>query len=440
MGRAGLALGLILGIAGFLARAAHGSRDAAQTIELPVTLAPQDVCARKGRPSMCVVSSSGVVTFQTRELSCNLQPSVIRPRFCRDGMMALLSFVTALLEMRGISYWLTQGTLLGAVREGALLKWGNDVDISTMETDWEKILAALAFFSQNSTGFTAQAFAQGAFNGFYYSVNRLKGTKWISVTTGLIGTHLDIYPRRVIAEKFLSYCNVQLHADCDANPVSKGRLRFDEIFPLRDGTLHGKIFFFPNNPEAVLEKFYGPTWSIADRYGEGGWLSAEDMHATGMQASRQGDTEVGVDVVYIDCVCDILHAGHIRLFRRARKLGQKLVVGVHNDSTVESYKRLPVMLMEERITSVAACKYVDKVVPHAPLRVTTAYMKKHRIDLVVHGDDLNDTAAELMYGDAMRAGKFETLPYTPSISTTDIIRRIVVRSEELMPKLPEPQG
>ena len=50
------------------------------------------------------------------------------------------------------------------------------------------------------------------------------------MTTGLIGTHLDIYPRRVIAEKFLSYCNVQLHADCDANPVSKGRLRFDEIF------------------------------------------------------------------------------------------------------------------------------------------------------------------------------------------------------------------
>ena len=43
------------------------------------------------------------------------------------------------------------------------------------------------------------------------------------------------------------------------------------------------------------------------------------------------------------------------------------------------------MNMNERIKVVEACRYVDQVIPDAPLVITEEYLKKHNIDLVIHG-------------------------------------------------------
>ena len=74
--------------------------------------------------------------------------------------------------------------------------------------------------------------------------------------------------------------------------------------------------------------------------------------------------------VYADMVADLFHAGHVEFLRRARELGDELVVGIHSDETVAGYKRAPVMTMAERVRVVAACRHVDEVVPDAPLSVT----------------------------------------------------------------------
>ena len=52
--------------------------------------------------------------------------------------------------------------------------------------------------------------------------------------------------------------------------------------------------------------------------------------------------------MYVDVVGDLFHYGHVEFFRRARDLGDALVVGVHSDATAESYKRVPVMTMDSR--------------------------------------------------------------------------------------------
>ena len=53
--------------------------------------------------------------------------------------------------------------------------------------------------------------------------------------------------------------------------------------------------------------------------------------------------------VYVDMAADLFHFGHVELLRRARELGDVLVVGIHSDETVARYKRSTVMTMEERV-------------------------------------------------------------------------------------------
>lgn len=127
--------------------------------------------------------------------------------------------------------------------------------------------------------------------------------------------------------------------------------------------------------------------------------------------------------VYADMVADLFHYGHVEFLRQISELGDYVMIGVHSDEVVESYKRRPVMSMEERIACVAGCRYVDEVIPNAPLQPDADYIAKHNIELVVHGDDASDEMQTFLYKVPMELGIYRTVPYTESISTTEIIRR-----------------
>jgi ethanolamine-phosphate cytidylyltransferase/choline-phosphate cytidylyltransferase len=131
--------------------------------------------------------------------------------------------------------------------------------------------------------------------------------------------------------------------------------------------------------------------------------------------------------VYADMVADLFHYGHADFLRRARELGDELVVGVHSDTTAASYKRRPVMTMEERVRVVQACRWVDNVLPDAPLATTRSWITRHGIDLVVHGDDLDRDQLNLMYRAPLELGILRTIPHTPGISTTEVLRRLEER-------------
>jgi cytidyltransferase-like protein len=131
--------------------------------------------------------------------------------------------------------------------------------------------------------------------------------------------------------------------------------------------------------------------------------------------------------VYADMVADLFHHGHVDFLRRARELGDFLLVGIHSDATVERYKRAPVMTMDERVRVVEACRYVDEVVADAPLAVDAEWIERHGIELVVHGDDLDQEGVDTMYRIPAERGMLRTVPYTPGISTTEILRRIEQR-------------
>lgn len=63
-------------------------------------------------------------------------------------------------------------------------------------------------------------------------------------------------------------------------------------------------------------------------------------------------------------VYDMLHIGHILLFKRAKELGDKLIVAVQDSDVILKYKPGTKMVYttEERMYMVSTIKYVDEVV------------------------------------------------------------------------------
>ena len=130
--------------------------------------------------------------------------------------------------------------------------------------------------------------------------------------------------------------------------------------------------------------------------------------------------------IYVDMVGDLFHINHINLIKKAKNFGKYLIVGVHSDSDVESYKCTPILTMEERIGVIESCKYVDKVIPNAPLVVTKEYLDENNIDLVVHAHNEDEIEKyNFMYSEIIKLGKFKRIDYHDGVSTTNIKNKII---------------
>jgi len=119
---------------------------------------------------------------------------------------------------------------------------------------------------------------------------------------------------------------------------------------------------------------------------------------------------------------DLLHYGHISLLRRAKSMGQYLVVGLSTESFSESKGKLCYFTYEEREQLLEAVRYVDLVIPETCWEQKIEDVKNYHIDVFVMGDDwkgefdfLKDHC-QVVY-----------LPRTPEISTTEIKSSVDLR-------------
>tara|TARA_R100001163_G_C5025400_1_gene167082 strand:+ start:116 stop:502 length:387 start_codon:yes stop_codon:yes gene_type:complete len=71
-----------------------------------------------------------------------------------------------------------------------------------------------------------------------------------------------------------------------------------------------------------------------------------------------------MSVVWVNGCFDILHVGHIELFKYASSLGNKLVVGVDTDDRVKTSKGKdrPFNTLKDRVIMLKSIRHVDKVV------------------------------------------------------------------------------
>lgn len=114
---------------------------------------------------------------------------------------------------------------------------------------------------------------------------------------------------------------------------------------------------------------------------------------------------------------DLLHYGHINLLRRAKQLGDYLIVALSTDEFNWREKQKKCYFSyEERKQLLEAIRYVDLVIPEECWEQKRTDVKEYRVDTFVMGDDwegkfdfLKEEGCSVIY-----------LPRTPEISTTQI--------------------
>jgi glycerol-3-phosphate cytidylyltransferase len=84
---------------------------------------------------------------------------------------------------------------------------------------------------------------------------------------------------------------------------------------------------------------------------------------------------------------DLLHRGHIHLLRRARELGDYLVVALSSDSFNAIKEKKACHPFEERKLVLEAIRYVDLVIPEHTWEQKRDDVIEHQIDVFVMGDD-----------------------------------------------------
>lgn len=114
---------------------------------------------------------------------------------------------------------------------------------------------------------------------------------------------------------------------------------------------------------------------------------------------------------------DLLHYGHINLLRKAKSLGDYLIVGLSTDEFNNKDKNKECYFdYENRKSLLDALRYVDLVIPEKNWEQKISDIQKYNVDVFVIGDDwegkfdyLKDFGVEVVY-----------LPRTKEISTSKI--------------------
>ena len=114
---------------------------------------------------------------------------------------------------------------------------------------------------------------------------------------------------------------------------------------------------------------------------------------------------------------DLLHYGHIELLRRAKELGDYLIVAVSTDEFNALKGKQSFFAFEDRIRVIEAVTYVDEVIPETCWEQKEIDIKTLGVDVFVMGDDwkgkFDNLPCEVVY-----------LPRTPNISSTLIKQEV----------------
>jgi glycerol-3-phosphate cytidylyltransferase len=116
---------------------------------------------------------------------------------------------------------------------------------------------------------------------------------------------------------------------------------------------------------------------------------------------------------------DLLHEGHINLLKRAKSLGEYLIVGLSTDEFNQIKHKDAFLPYEQRKAVLESIRYVDEVIPEENWEQKIIDIKKHKIDIFVMGHDWEGKFDELK-----KYCKVKYLKRTEKISTTILKKSI----------------
>ena len=93
--------------------------------------------------------------------------------------------------------------------------------------------------------------------------------------------------------------------------------------------------------------------------------------------------------IWVNGCFDILHVGHVELFKYAKSLGNKLIVGIDSDKRVKELKgeSRPINVQTDRKILLDSIKYIDEVIIFNNENELSELIKDNRVDIMVVGSD-----------------------------------------------------
>ncbi|MCX7975278.1 MAG: D-glycero-beta-D-manno-heptose 1-phosphate adenylyltransferase [Candidatus Aminicenantes bacterium] len=134
----------------------------------------------------------------------------------------------------------------------------------------------------------------------------------------------------------------------------------------------------------------------------------------------------GKKVVFTNGCFDLLHAGHIWLFKKAKELGDILIVAVNSDASLRRLKgpKRPVFPLKERLEILAAIEDIDVLTAFSqdtPQKIISLL----RPDILVKGGDWPPDQVVGRKEVEESGGRVILIPYLPGLSTTQLLQKII---------------
>lgn len=140
--------------------------------------------------------------------------------------------------------------------------------------------------------------------------------------------------------------------------------------------------------------------------------------------------KAGHKIVFTNGCFDLIHLGHVDYLEKARNLGEKMIVGLNTDASVQRNKgpERPITDEVSRARVLAAMAFVDAVIL---FEEETPYMLICQVapDILVKGNDY--TVQNIVGADFVQSkgGKVETIALVSGYSTSNIVNKIKKQKE-----------
>ena len=128
------------------------------------------------------------------------------------------------------------------------------------------------------------------------------------------------------------------------------------------------------------------------------------------------------NIVWTNGTFDILHPGHIELFKVARSLGDKVIVATDTDEKIKKDKGFdrPVNDLCHRVAMLEAIKYIDVVLTFNTRQELEDLIQLYQPDILLLGDDWRD--GEVVGWE--HAGETRFFPRVGGYASSNTIRKI----------------
>lgn len=214
-------------------------------------------------------------------------PAQGKLRLLQDGNTVLLELFAKKCQEHGLRFWLDYGTLLGAIRHKGFIPWDDDLDVSMLRTDYEKLIELLPTIFPKEEGFRwgTHAFLQIGYKGTPLNIDvypwHFHSAPFSEKEKAIIDSGMTRMKKKIVLmHGMLNYTDAQIQ-DLIQKDVRQGQfpmnesgkpavflspavtftknsiLRYEDIFPLKSTAYEGLELPIPNHARQYLQFLFG---------------------------------------------------------------------------------------------------------------------------------------------------------------------------------------